>query len=639
MTRGRRRSTRSTAQRSSEASPISTRSHTPEEALSVLEQSQEPSTAAKEGETCPACSSNVDQPSSAFEKEKWIRCDVCKTWYHWRCVENGEDVDTIDKWYCKKCLAADDTRGITFKAPARKSSRKRTQRDYANLNSGIASDPSRWTRMLEGKAFCSDPFKRMKGSDVGISWLEEDDALLEPIIIENPEGLVDDIAEIVGGDTPVEVIDVASQSTSPGWTLGKWAEYFDLEPSRRDKILNVISLEVSGTKLSDMILPPRIVRELDWVENFWPSTRKGKGHVYPKVQLYCLMGVATAWTDWHIDFAGSSVYYHILSGSKVFYFIKPTPANLAAYERWSGTELQNHAWLGDMADEVYKVELTQGNTMIIPTGWIHAVYTPVDTLVFGGNFLHSYNVATQLRVRNIEIVTQVPKKFRFPMFSRLCWYVGDKYLRDFKGHSNTALSSRVLSSLLALAEFLVSEARILERGSDQAKKEAKDQIPADRIKDAPAMARELRWRVKLASGYQSEEESQVRTRKSKDRSPADTTSNGFKRRRVDSGDFGADSGRFRNFKPKAWDGLSTTTESESTRKTTAPRPGGEDDGWVQGWLDINGYTESMVEDEAKVESVREVTVKVRRSGKGVERQRIERVVENWTWAEPFPVAE
>jgi len=59
--------------------------------------------------------------------------------------------------------------------------------------------------------------------------------------------------------------------------------------------------------------------------------------------------------------------------AQVFYFIKPTPANLAAYERWSGTEVQNHTWLGDMVDEVMKVTLVQGNTMIIPTGWIHAV--------------------------------------------------------------------------------------------------------------------------------------------------------------------------------------------------------------------------------------------------------------------------
>ena len=61
---------------------------------------------------------------------------------------------------------------------------------------------------------------------------------------------------------------------------------------------------------------------------------------------------------------------------KVFYFIRPTPANLAAYERWSGTELQSNIWLGDMVDEVVKVTLYPGNTMIIPTGWIHAVVSP-----------------------------------------------------------------------------------------------------------------------------------------------------------------------------------------------------------------------------------------------------------------------
>jgi len=61
------------------------------------------------------------------------------------------------------------------------------------------------------------------------------------------------------------------------------------------------------------------------------------------------------------------------SQNQIFYFIRPTAANLAAYERWSGTELQYQSWLGDMVDEVFKVELKQGNTMIIPSGWIHAV--------------------------------------------------------------------------------------------------------------------------------------------------------------------------------------------------------------------------------------------------------------------------
>ena len=59
--------------------------------------------------------------------------------------------------------------------------------------------------------------------------------------------------------------------------------------------------------------------------------------------------------------------------SQTFLFIRPTAANLAAYERWSGSEIQSHTWLGDMVDEVTKVDLSEGNTMIIPTGWIHAV--------------------------------------------------------------------------------------------------------------------------------------------------------------------------------------------------------------------------------------------------------------------------
>lgn len=96
--------------------------------------------------------------------------------------------------------------------------------------------------------------------------------------------------------TPEHPTDVASQSNIPGWTLGKWAEYFDMEPEKRGKIRNVISLEISGTELADRVLPPRLVRDVDWVEKFWPHTKKGRGHVYPKVQLYCLMGVADAWT-------------------------------------------------------------------------------------------------------------------------------------------------------------------------------------------------------------------------------------------------------------------------------------------------------------------------------------------------------
>lgn len=231
--------------------------------------------------------------------------------------------------YCDPCREMDASRTITFKPPARKSARRKPVRDYANLHSGEGSgDVQRWSQVLEEKEFTRDTFKRMEGAEVNLEWIETDpSALKEPIVVEQSDGLgmrmpendltVGDIADTLGADTPVEVIglslhfsvrrlclvtsgisyvDVATQSNLPGWNLGKWSDYYSLEPSAREKIRNVISLEISGTKLADDVLPPRLVRELDWVEKFWPNNKKGKGHAYPKVQLYCLMGVAGAWT-------------------------------------------------------------------------------------------------------------------------------------------------------------------------------------------------------------------------------------------------------------------------------------------------------------------------------------------------------
>jgi len=51
--------------------------------------------------------------------------------------------------------------------------------------------------------------------------------------------------------------------------------------------------------------------------------------------------------------------------------------------------------------------LNAGDTFFIPTGWIHAVYTPKDSLVFGGNFLHSFGIEKQLRVAEVEESTKV----------------------------------------------------------------------------------------------------------------------------------------------------------------------------------------------------------------------------------------
>ena len=76
-------------------------------------------------------------------------------------------------------------------------------------------------------------------------------------------------------------------------TLADWAAYY-VDP-HRDKVKNVISLEVSESPLAAQVEAPQLVRQLDWVEQIWPKDLK-KPDTYPRVQKYCLMSVENCWT-------------------------------------------------------------------------------------------------------------------------------------------------------------------------------------------------------------------------------------------------------------------------------------------------------------------------------------------------------
>lgn len=62
--------------------------------------------------------------------------------------------------------------------------------------------------------------------------------------------------------------------------------------------------------------PPRVVHELSWVNNYWPDVPvEDLQFVRPEVQRYCLMAAESSYTDFHVDFSGTSVWYHILKVS------------------------------------------------------------------------------------------------------------------------------------------------------------------------------------------------------------------------------------------------------------------------------------------------------------------------------------
>ncbi|KAF2649297.1 hypothetical protein K491DRAFT_208639 [Lophiostoma macrostomum CBS 122681] len=452
--------------------------------LPTFTQRRRSKAAAKELEQatiCAGCHSS-DSVTSIGDGEQWISCDGCKEWFHYSCAgfKSEREVREVDKFYCEACKPkfGDTTR-------VRKSTRAHTAVDYAGLNEGIlkTSDDNPEHHYIQAFKngdieLTPETFARLPPECATADFIDKMNGFKEPLVIPAalnprptapttslsssssqsagplessdtpedqfgyemmpddgqdkidmiiPEGLtVRRVAELYGLSETVPVIDVkAQEGEDKRWTMAKWADYY--EQAGEKPVRNVISLEVSRSRLGRLIRRPKVVRDMDLQDSVWPEDEKSRA---PPVQFYCLMSVADCYTDFHIDFGGSSVYYHIVKGKKTFFFIPPTKQNLKKYEDWCLSPTQGHEFLGKQVKECYRVDLSPGDTMLIPSGWIHAVWTPEDSLVIGGNYLTRIHYGTQIKVVEIEKNTKVAPKFRYPFFQKIMWLTVIKYLEE-----------------------------------------------------------------------------------------------------------------------------------------------------------------------------------------------------------------
>ncbi|KAF2835606.1 hypothetical protein M501DRAFT_997723 [Patellaria atrata CBS 101060] len=426
---------------------------------------------------CAGCS--LSQDAIVGDVEQWIQCDGCKGWFHWACAgfKTKRDVESVDKFICRPCRPKHGP--TTY---VRKSSRAHNEVDYAGLNEGVlrTSDDNMEhhyiSRIKDGTLpfLKQEMFARIRPEMATAEYFERCGLWTEPCVIpaewnprpgppgaERTEPLVDTehvdvdfgfetefvpddgqdkldmviphglniraVEELVSPERKLEVINVKDQEgedASKKWNMRKWREYYEQKGEKQ--IYNVISLEVADSKLGRLIRRPRIVRELDLQDAVWPEEDKNR----KSVGFYCLMSVKDCYTDFHIDFGGSGVYYHIVKGKKTFFFIPPKKQNLKAYEQWCLSPAMNHTWLPEQTKECYRVDLSEGDTMLIPSGWIHSVWTPENSLVIGGNFLTRMHYSMQLRVVEVEKTTKVPQKFKYPFFQKVMWYALLDYLKQ-----------------------------------------------------------------------------------------------------------------------------------------------------------------------------------------------------------------
>lgn len=409
--------------------------------------------------TCPICISktdaevNSDNEELDNDKDSWICCDICSQWFHPTCISLSPfDVNRICSFHCSSCETEHGPSELR-----RQLKRAKIHIDYVALNQGdlFAVNKSEHPHVRKLQSF-EPSVDRKKQLYIEVLESEQLDVkhvlnsrLTKPILVPSvteESGMklpvtrdkltVEYITQKTGGNETVEVMDVLSQqSESPSWTLEKWCQYFYTPADRRDRIRNVISLEVSQVEeLGSSFIRPAMVREMDMVDLVWPLNEL-KDQVdteeRPKVTTYCLMSVKDSYTDFHIDFSGTPVYYTVCEGSKEFVMFPPTHLNLELYEQWCLEEEQNHIWFCDYekridgkmcrATDGFKVHLQKGDLFIIPSGWIHSVFTPSDTVVVGGNYLTFMDIPMHIKIYDLERRTGVPSRYRFPKFNKVLW--------------------------------------------------------------------------------------------------------------------------------------------------------------------------------------------------------------------------
>lgn len=163
-------------------------------------------------------------------------------------------------------------------------------------------------------------------------------------------------------------------------------------------------------------------KEVTAERDYW---KRQLDHVHHYMR-FILISNGGSFSDAHVDFGGTAVYYHVIEGSKIFYVAKNTPENMALYRQWETDRKKNRVWIGvSLWDKWQRIEIKAGNTAIIPPGFIHFVWTPVNSLVIGGNFLMERFLNTHFEFAQLDsealAINRIKVESTYMHFYNLMW--------------------------------------------------------------------------------------------------------------------------------------------------------------------------------------------------------------------------
>ncbi|OQR91659.1 hypothetical protein ACHHYP_04499 [Achlya hypogyna] len=359
-------------------------------------------------------------------KRFMIECAHCDRWFHGNCVQMTEEkAFAIAQYACPSCT----NQGAKIKfatAPMKTvdASLLPLPRQFASLNmkelstmsTAIAVDKTseKFHHLLHAGMFARSGIRRTAPSSLVITAIQSH-GFQEPILVEdavgNVPGLVvpstmiqvDDLPNVIASSSIVKTIDNASQE----YRSVSYAEVSSMCSSNQstEEWPHNIEFPIVDTPLEYHVAPPQAVQDMDWFHQLNRSSSTRNPNTYAAVY-----GAGT-YRDFRMNANGSSAWLHHLHGLPLWlYLIPPSPARFDKFMEWQLSAFSSSIFFADTVDKCIKCELAPHATVLIPSGWIYAVYVPKPTgadkpstaVFLTSYFLHGYHLHAQMQALDFE---------------------------------------------------------------------------------------------------------------------------------------------------------------------------------------------------------------------------------------------
>lgn len=253
-------------------------------------------------------------------------------------------------------------------------------------------------------------------------------ASAEPTLVEGshwreplPAFGASEVAALLASSCAMRSVDVESQESFNLSATGWSARLADAATTPVNA-----HFRVQDTSYRSVVVPPAAVAEVDWHVALPHNT--GGGGTSPSASSSPAASSSPheqrqqganpdtfgsffgpgSFQDFAVVPGGKSVWLSVSDGNAWVFLIAPTPANVRSFEDWRRASEPSPArtFLADRVDQCVRVVVSKHATLVVPAGWMLAIYSEHGCSLFAGFFSTTVSLSTQLRVLEAEASEQ-----------------------------------------------------------------------------------------------------------------------------------------------------------------------------------------------------------------------------------------